>query len=392
MQRRVVVTGAGVISPLGSSPAALHRALTSGRRAQAIADFDPKAHFGARNARPLDRIAQLVCAAAGLALADGGCSLEQRRDEPVGLVLGTMFAGVRTICAFDRRALELGPEYASPLDFANTVLNAPAGQAAIWHNLRGPNATVSAGAASGLQAIAYAADLIASGAAETVLAGGADERAPEIVDALGRAGLLAPDGAPAMPFAAEPAGVTLGEGAAFVLLESADAARARGAAVRAEILGLASGHAMGRDGVIDDCLLHAVFLAALNEARTAPDDVDVVSAAANGHPGVDAAEARALGALFAGRERPVAVMAMKAWTGETLGASGALQTIAVLEAARSGCLAGIDDLFRLKAEATNSRDVTNSREAVRVRTALVDAVGFDGHCCAVVVGGLGNPS
>ena len=168
MRRTVVVTGAGVISALGCAPAEVHHALTTGRRAGAIADFDPKAHFGARNARPLDRLAQFVAAAAGLALADGGCSPEHRRDRPVGLVLGTMFAGVRTICAFDRRALELGPEYASPLDFANTVLNAPAGQAAIWHNLRGPNATIAAGVASGLQAIAYASELIASGAATTL--------------------------------------------------------------------------------------------------------------------------------------------------------------------------------------------------------------------------------
>src|SRR5262249_29656254 len=122
-----------MVTAVGGSPAGLHAALAAGRRAAAIDAFDPKTYFGARNARPLDRTAQLVAAAAAFALADAQCTIDQRSTCDVGLVLGTMFSGVRTICAFDRRAIEMGPEFASPLDFANTVLNAPAGQAAIWH-------------------------------------------------------------------------------------------------------------------------------------------------------------------------------------------------------------------------------------------------------------------
>src|SRR5215468_1940686 len=102
-----------MVTPVGDSPADLHAALVDGRGATAIDGFDPKQYFGARNARPLDRTAQLVSAAAAFALADAQCTLEERSRRDVGLVLGTMFSGVRTICAFDRRAIEVGPEFAS---------------------------------------------------------------------------------------------------------------------------------------------------------------------------------------------------------------------------------------------------------------------------------------
>ena len=229
-RRTVVVTGAGLVSSIGDSPADLHSALTERSRGPAGAVFDPAKYLGTRNTRPLDRLGQLVSAAAGLTLADACCPPQFRAEHAVGLVLGTMFSGVRTICAFDRQALEIGPECASPLDFANTVLNAAAGQAAIWHGLRGPNATIAAGVASGLQAIAYAADLIAAGTVDCALAGGADERSPEVADGLERAGLL-------------PGGVALGEAAAFVMLEAEDIARRRAATIRAEIRGSAAGRA-----------------------------------------------------------------------------------------------------------------------------------------------------
>src|SRR5207245_2109785 len=101
----------------------------------------------------------LSAVAAELALADSGWSVARRREHELGVILGTMFGSVRTIGEFDRRAQQSGPEYASPLDFSNTVLNAAAGQIAIWHNLRGVNSTIATGAASGLHAIGYGAQL-----------------------------------------------------------------------------------------------------------------------------------------------------------------------------------------------------------------------------------------
>src|SRR5881394_1997718 len=182
MKHRVVITGAGVISPLGDSPARLHDSLCRGLSAikpiklfsttelgcplgGEIADFDATKFLGQRNLRPLDRTSRLVASAAQLALGDSGWSAEMRNSEELGLILGTMFCSVHTISEFDRRALEAGPAYASPMDFSNTVINAAAGQTAIWHNLRGVNSTISSGASSGLHSISYAAGLIRNGRA-----------------------------------------------------------------------------------------------------------------------------------------------------------------------------------------------------------------------------------
>jgi 3-oxoacyl-(acyl-carrier-protein) synthase len=265
-RRRVVVTGAGVVSPLGDSAAGLHRALCEGRsalrpvelfatdgmgarRAGEVRPFDPQVYLGDRNLRPLDRTSRLVAAAVGLALADSGWTAERRAAHDVGLVLGTMFCSLRTIAEFDRRSLQLGPSHASPLDFANSVINAAAGQAAIWHGLRGVNSTVSAGEASGLAAIAQAADLIRGGRAEAVLAGGAEELCFESFFGMHQAGrLCGGGGAPEVPvpFDARRNGFALSEGAAVLMLEEAGAAAARGARVRAEVLG--HGAAFGADG------------------------------------------------------------------------------------------------------------------------------------------------
>lgn len=293
MRRRVVVTGTGLISP---------------------SDVDPARDLAPRNTRPLDRLSQFVILAAARALDDAGCDADYRAAHDVGLALGTVFSGIRTICAFDRRALEAGPQYVSPLDFANTVLNAAAGQAAIWHRLRGANATIAAGGASGLQAIAYAADMIASGASFAMVAGGADERSPE---------------ADAAVAAAAVGHSPLVDAAAMVVLEAEDTARARGAAIRAMILGQASGmvHTAEGGGVDASCAAR-VARAALDEAGLRDVDARVTSDG------------------------------MRAIAGDPLGAAGALQMIATLE--------------RLRAEP-------------HIRTVLVEATDADGQCCAIIV-------
>jgi 3-oxoacyl-[acyl-carrier-protein] synthase II len=188
----VVVTGAGVLSPLGDSAEALHAALVAGRsglkpvelfpldglgsvQAGEVRPFEPRDYLGERNLRPIDRTSRLLISAAQRALDESGWTPELRAGREIGLVLGTTFCSVKTISEFDRRNLQLGPSYASPLDFANSVINAAAGQAAIWHGLRGLNSTISAGEASGLLAIAYGAQQIRGGRAAALLAGGAEE-------------------------------------------------------------------------------------------------------------------------------------------------------------------------------------------------------------------------
>ncbi|MFI5179170.1 MAG: beta-ketoacyl synthase N-terminal-like domain-containing protein, partial [Vicinamibacterales bacterium] len=213
--RRVVVTGTGAICALGDRPGAIHQALCDGRRGfgaptifsadvapgvqvAEIRDFAPQAYLEGGNVRPLDRTGKLAAVGVQLALADSGWTADLRRERPLGLILGTMFCSVRTIAEFDRRAQSAGIEYASPMDFSNTVLNAAAGQVAIWHRLRGVNTTICAGAVSGVHAIGYAAQLIQTGRADALVAGGVEEVCYESFRGIHPGRLLAPPG-PAAP-------------------------------------------------------------------------------------------------------------------------------------------------------------------------------------------------
>ncbi len=431
MSRRVVVTGAGLLSPLGDDPAGVHAALVAGTsglapltlfptaglhstRAGEIRGFDAAAYLGAeRNLRPIDRLGRLVAAAAGRALAAAGWPEAGRRgagaDEAdgdgrpaeVGLVLGTMFCGLHTIAEFDRRGITRGPSYISPLDFANVVINAAAGQTAIWHGLTGVNSTIAGGAASGLQAIAVAADLIRSGGAAAVLAGGADELCFETFFGFDSAGLLCGsarrDGSSAaatadselpIPFDARRNGFALAEGAALLLLEEAGAAAARGARVLAEVRGHGSAFdsSRGEDAARSARAVERAVRAALADAGADAAAIGFVSAAANGSVEGDRQEAAGLAAALGRRAADVPVAAIKAMLGETLGAGGALAAIDALATWADGRLPGVPGL-----EAESGLALTAARESrplaavERGGLALLSARAFDGGATAVLL-------
>ncbi len=407
MRSRVVITGMGVVSSLGDSPEGLHASLCEGRSGikpiqlfsttglgcplgGEIKDFDATKFLGQRNLRPLDRTSRLVASAAQLALEDSGWSAEMRNSEELGLVLGTMFCSVHTISEFDRRALEAGPTYASPMDFSNTVINAAAGQTAIVHNLRGVNTTISTGVTSGIAAIAYATDLIRSGRTRALLAGGADELCFESFFGFDRAGLLCRSdtsiGDFPIPFDARRNGSALGEGAALLMLEDAALARERGACVLGKIEGHGSSYDCSR-GHDDKTSIEAIASAirqALSDAFLLPHEVDCLSASANGSVAGDRHEAQGVFVGLNGQTCKLPVTAIKSMLGETLGASGPMQAVALLETMRDGVLAGIPRLektengFPLKMAGAESQeaDVTNG---------LINSIGFDGHCCSLIV-------
>lgn len=401
--KEVVVTGIGALCALGDRPDTLFEALCEGRTAFAaptvcppdavpghvaaeVPGFAAEKYLRPGNIRPLDRTGRLALVGVELALADSGWTLELRKTHAIGLVVGTMFCGVRTICEFDRRAQQAGPEYASPLDFSNTVLNAAAGQVAIWQKLRGINSTIAAGSASGVQAIGYAAELIRDGRADVLIAGGADELCFESFLGFSRAGWLAPpsDGAPgrARPFDAHRTGAVLGEGAAFLVLEDEQAATSRGATILGRVLGNASGYDPGalhgdpRDGRA----LARTIERSLRVSGTDARAIDAVSASANGSPAIDPCEAAAVESTI-GAHTPVT--AIKAMTGEALGASGALQAIAALLSMRNCRLPGIAGLTT--PDPAVHLDIAATTRPIRATRALVTTVTPEGNCGALVL-------
>lgn len=402
----VVITGAGVVTPLAQTPSELHEALcaetcggvphvttfaTAGLPCDLGGVIDPallRRELAGRSVAAIDKTGQLAIVAAQRALASSGVSAA--RPDDLGLVLGTMFSSAHTIGEFDRRAQKAGPEFASPLDFANTVLNAAAAQTAIRLSLRGVNATIAAGHTSGLQALAYASDLVSAGRAPALLAGGVEELCLESYLAYCRAGLMCgTNGRPGhvpVPFDDARTGLVLGEAAAFVLLEPASAAAQRGARVYAHIAGFAavSDPDAGQRGFCGRQVIANGIRRALCRAAALPDDIDAISAAANGSYVADKEEAAALFDVFGGRAAPPPVTAIKSVLGEMLGASGPVQVIAMIEAMRDGRLPGIRGL-RDAGDCAAAGDLSAAARPVRIRTALVTSISPDGGCCALVL-------
>jgi 3-oxoacyl-[acyl-carrier-protein] synthase II len=409
-EKRVVVTGTGVITPLGDSRGALHHALCTGRRglkpvelfdaplldkplAGEISSFDATEYLGERNFRPLDRTAQLLISAAQLALEDSGWTPLNLQAELVGLVVGTTFCSLRTISSFDCRACEEGPSCASPLDFANTVINAAAGQTGIWHHLRGVNSTISTGITSSLEAIAYAAGLIREGHEQAILAGGVEELCVESLLAFRRAGLMFDSpGAFPLPFESRGTGFALAEGAALLMLEELDSARSRGASILAEIAGAASCF----DCAVTDStseramrkraarVADAIAMA-LDEANLRPADVGALSVSANGNYFTDASEAFGCEQVFNGKLSALPVTGIKSMLGESMGASAATQAIDAIATLHDGRLPGIPGAAERPCDLPLG-SVSAECRSIRPANLLISSVGLDGHCAAMVLG------
>ncbi len=409
MTMRIGITGIGVLSALGDDAPAVHRALLAGESALQLAsepdgaargpvwtaplpDFEPERYLGTEtNLRPLDGTGRRLACAAALALRSSHWSEADCAREPVGLVSGTMFAGMRTIAEFDRRALEAGPQYVMPLDFANTVFNAAAGQTAIRHRLTGPNATLGGGPVAGLQALGYAADLLRSGQARAILAGGVDEISREALWALARAGMLSgsglEDGVP-VPFDRRRSGCALGEGAVFFMLEPIPEAERRGVPVLAEVVASVSAWAPPREDAesatdeVAEALARAITQA-FAQAGSRPAELDAWSASASGAPDRDRTEARGFSTAMGEAAPGIAVTAVKGMFGEALGAAGGLQAMALLGAMQSGRLPGIAGLET--PEPGLGITLSAGDRAVDLRLGLATAVGFDGAVEALLL-------
>jgi len=196
MSERIVITGAGVISSIGAGVEQFEQALYSGASGilpselfgeqfttAEVRNFTPQQWLGNKGIRVLDRSARLLSVAASMALQSAGLlQAEPAEGDPeLGMICGTMFGGLHSITSFDWSGLIDGPNYVSPMEFPNTVINSPAGQAAIKFKLRGINSTVCAGLASGLYALHCATEFLTFGRARILLTGGVEELCEESV-------------------------------------------------------------------------------------------------------------------------------------------------------------------------------------------------------------------
>ncbi len=361
MPEPIVVTGVGVVSPLGSMPD-FWDALRAGRsgiapvanerdavagapRLEARArDWRARDHVRPALLRRMDRCSQMVVSACRMALADARLELAGEEAEAAGVVVGTAFGNLSESEDFVRGLFAKGPGLANPLTFPNLVLNSAAGYLAIELGLRGPNLTVVRGEASGEAALATAWDTLASGHAEVVLAGGCDELAPVLRRIYTDLGLLSPnDGGEewSSPFDRRRNGIVMGEGAAMLVLETARHAAARGARVLAELAGWASESlaASPHDWPTPENAARADgtrrALATLGFDPAAHAAATLVVSCADSSPRVDRVEAARIAALLGTATPRALVTSIKGAVGE-FGAAGALAAVAAVLALHDG--------------------------------------------------------
>lgn len=353
--KRIVVTGIGVLSSNGIGRSAFFDAVTSGvsgikpvslfdtsafnpKSAGEIKDFVPEEFLGAKWLRTFDRSTKLLLSASKLALDDSGLVISEDNSCDTGMVIGTTLGSVASITDFDKEAIVEGPRYVNPALFPNTVINSPASQASIRFNIKGLNVTVSSGFCSSLDALNYAADFLRLGRAKVILAGGVEELCLQTFLGFYKRKCLS-GSAPgeielSAPFDRRRNGAVLGEGACLLVLESLDSARERAARIYAELLGFGTAFdAQAVDGYSRQGLgLRQAMRQAMDNSGVKPEDVGYISAAANSTRDADLIEAEAISDVFGKDVSGVKVSALKSMTGECFSASGALQLASALAA------------------------------------------------------------
>ena len=401
----VAITGLGVVSPIGIGRDAFWAALSAGksgiaplpvseaavpRLAAQIPAFSARDCIRSGNLRRADPLSRNISAAARMALADAGLADLPVPAERVGIVIGSALGNVHESVQYLERLFTKGPSLVSPMMFPNLVLNAPASYAAMEIGCTGANLTVSQGEVSGEQAIALAFDLIRSGRADVVLAGGGDELAG-VVTATYRDyyALSSQRGGPewCSPYDADRNGVILGEGAAMLVLESTQHARQRRAAVYADLVDYES---FGVPAPAFDWPARAPAAAArlqelLERSRGAGSDnggVDLVCGSANSSVRLDACEVDVLTRVFGEAAGHVALTSIKGAIGE-FGAAGALTAVATCLALRDGVVPPLCNMRRPPAD-TPFRFAARTAERRELRHALMTSTARGGSCIALL--------
>ncbi|HYE91543.1 MAG TPA: beta-ketoacyl-[acyl-carrier-protein] synthase family protein [Terriglobales bacterium] len=358
--RRVAVTGMGVVSPLGTGVDAFFDSLAAGRsgvrrleapfagrlsmRVAAPCDFDGAAHFAAPRLRMLDRVSQMALVAAGEAVAQSLEATKSVAADRAGVFVGVGLGGPESTDEGYRTLYAEGSNRIKPYSVLMAMANAPAAWIGLDHGLQGPSLTYSTACSSSAVAIGEAARRIARGEADVMVAGGAEApltlgtmKAWEALKTLATEDPADPS-ATCKPFSKDRSGLVLGEGAAMVVLEDAELARARGAPILAEVAGYGlctdASH-ITRPSVEGQA--RAMRLA-LDDARLVPADLGYVNAHGTGTGANDAVETAALRQVFGARADATPVSSTKSMHGHLLGAAGALEFIACVMAMRRGVL------------------------------------------------------
>lgn len=403
--RRVVVTGMGALTPLGLSVEEYWDGLVKGRSGAATIDsfdpeglrvtfaceldgFDPEEHLDAKQARRVDPFSQYALVSADQAVHDAGLNpdaMPQAKKDRIGVIYGTGIGGIQTFRDQTEEFIEGGEKRTSPFFIPMLIPDIAAGQIAMRHGFRGPNHAMVSACATGNHNIGDAYRMIREGDMDAAVCGGTDA----CVTRLGIAGFASmralstrnDDPARASrPFDAKRDGFVMGEGAGALFVESLEHAQARNAEIYAEIVGIgmsADAHHLTAPDP-EGGGVRLALTRVLENAGLEPADIDYINAHGTSTPLGDKAETKALKTVFGGHAYELNVSSTKSMTGHLLGAAGAVEAIATIQALRHDVVP--PTINYEEADPDCDLDYTfNEAEKRPVTLALSNAFGFGGH-------------
>ena len=398
-RKKIVITGIGVISSIGSSRQRFWSALTDGvsgvgtitafdatpyatRIASEVRDFDPLAYLSRKLAKRMARNSQMAVAAAMDSVKDAGLDLPNEQPLRVGCCVGTAAGDYGELEEQHRGFLERGARAISPFCVPMVIPNMPSSNVAIALGINGPNFSAVSACATGAHSIGMALAVLRAGQADVMLAGGAESTiTPFVLNGYSAMGALSlrnddPEHA-SRPFDLNRDGFVMGEGAAVLVLETLEHARARGAEPVAELAGFGmTSDAFGLAQPNPDGKWAAAAMAmALSDAGLDASDVQYINAHGTSTRANDATESRAILTTF---RTPPAVSSIKSMLGHTLGASGALEAAATALAIKHGVVPPTIN-FETPDEECPLDVVPNTAREMRVDAAISNSFGFGGQ-------------
>ena len=407
MNKRVVVTGLGVIAPVGIGKDDFWQALIQGksgikpitrfdasqlpcRIAGEVTEFEPGDYLDKKEARRMDRFAQFAVAASKLAIEDAGLDLPRENLDRIGVILGSGIGGMETFEDQTKTLINRGPNRVSPFFVPMMIANMAAGQIAITFGLRGPNITTVTACASSTNSIGDAFKLLQRGDADVVVTGGTE--AP--ITTLAIAGFCAmramstqndqPEKA-SRPFDRDRDGFVMGEGAGILVLETLEHAEARGARIYAEMAGYGTtcdaSHMTAPDPEGDGAARSMEM--AIKDAGLQPEEITYINAHGTSTSLNDKCETMAIKRVLGEHARKVLVSSTKSMTGHLLGAAGGIEGIASVLSIYNSIIPPTIN-YEHPDEDCDLDYVPNVAREAEVQVALSNTFGFGGHNATII--------
>ncbi len=403
MGKRVVVTGMGVVSPVGIGKDDFWSSLIEGKSgageithfdasefktkiAAEIDDFDPS-DFGIdrKESKRMDRYAKFAIAGAKLAVADADFEINEDNAEDVGVLVGSGIGGIETFEKEYKKLLNRGPNRVSPFFIPKMIANMAAGQVSIYTGAKGPSIATVTACATATHAIGDAYEMIKRGDAKAMIAGGSEAAITE-GSCAGFCSMRAmstnnenPQTA-SRPFDAERDGFVMGEGAGVLLLETLESAQQRGAKIYGEVVGYgitSDAHHITAPAPGGEGAARAMDMA-LDKADLSPTEVDYINAHGTSTPANDKLETAAIKKVFADHAYDLAVSSTKSMTGHLLGGAGGIEAVASLMAIDNDIVPPTIN-YKNEDPECDLDYVPNQAREFEVKVSLSNSLGFGGH-------------